>query len=84
MGVPPLGPALNASITVLGALLGRYGCPIVLVGTLASYLLGVLYGIGMMLVGRTDRTSRIPVALTSRPDPRRRGLLRLLTDGLRQ
>ncbi|WP_142147936.1 type IV peptidase [Streptomyces sp. SLBN-31] len=66
MGVPPLGPALNASITVLGALLGRYGCPIVLVGTLVGHLLGALYGIGMMLVGRADRRSRIPFDLLLR------------------
>ncbi|WP_327731321.1 A24 family peptidase [Streptomyces sp. NBC_00487] len=45
---------------VLGAVLGWYGWAIVLVGTFAGYLLGALYGIGLMLAGRADRTSRIP------------------------
>lgn len=45
---------------VLGAVLGWYGWAIVLVGTFAGYLLGALYGIGLMLTGRADRTSRIP------------------------
>ncbi len=44
----------------LGAVLGWYGWAIVLVGTFAGYLLGAPYGIGLMLVGRADRTSRIP------------------------
>ncbi|MFM9812866.1 prepilin peptidase [Streptomyces scabiei] len=44
----------------LGAVLGWYGWAIVLVGTFAGYLLGALYGIGLMLAGRADRTSRIP------------------------
>ncbi|MGW4757514.1 prepilin peptidase [Streptomyces chartreusis] len=44
----------------LGAVLGWYGWGIVLAGTLAGYLFGALYGIGLMLVGRADRTSRIP------------------------
>jgi leader peptidase (prepilin peptidase)/N-methyltransferase len=44
----------------LGAVLGWYGWPIVLVGTFAGYLLGALYGVGLMLMGRADRTSRIP------------------------
>ena len=45
---------------VLGAVLGWYGWVIVLVGTFAGYLLGALYGIGLMLAGRADRSSRIP------------------------
>ncbi|MCC9707313.1 A24 family peptidase [Streptomyces sp. MNU76] len=44
----------------LGAVLGWYGWAIVLVGTFVGYLLGALYGIGLMLAGRADRTSRIP------------------------
>ncbi|MFJ2008444.1 prepilin peptidase [Streptomyces chartreusis] len=44
---------------VLGAVLGWYGWMIVLVGTFAGYLFGVLYGIGVMLAGRAGRTSRI-------------------------
>lgn len=45
---------------VLGAVLGWYGWANVLVGTFAGYVLGALYGIGLMLAGRADRTSRIP------------------------
>ncbi|MBC2868611.1 prepilin peptidase [Streptomyces mexicanus] len=44
----------------LGAVLGWYGWPIILAGTFAGYLFGALYGVGLMLVGRADRTSRIP------------------------
>lgn len=47
---------------VLGAVLGWYGLAIVLVGALAGYLFGALYGIGLILAGRADRTSRIPFA----------------------
>uniref|UniRef100_UPI00292CBC40 prepilin peptidase n=1 Tax=Clavibacter michiganensis TaxID=28447 RepID=UPI00292CBC40 len=45
---------------VVGAVLGWYGWAMVLVGTFAGYLLAALYGIGLMLAGRADRTSRIP------------------------
>jgi len=45
---------------VLGPVLGWYGWAIVLVGTFARYLFGALYGIGLMLAGRADRTSRTP------------------------
>jgi leader peptidase (prepilin peptidase)/N-methyltransferase len=45
---------------VLGAVLGWYGWAIVLIGTFAGYLLGALYGTGLMLTSRADRTSRIP------------------------
>ncbi|MEU5281162.1 A24 family peptidase [Streptomyces asoensis] len=45
---------------VLGAVLGWHGWPIVLIGTFAGYLFGALYGIGLMLAGRADHTSRIP------------------------
>ncbi|RZB19582.1 prepilin peptidase [Streptomyces sp. F001] len=44
----------------LGGVLGWYGWAIVLIGTFAGYLFGALYGIGLMLAGRADRTSRIP------------------------
>nr|WP_107909068.1 A24 family peptidase [Streptomyces chartreusis] len=44
----------------LGAVLGWYGWANVLVGTLAGYLFGALYGIGLVIAGRADRTSRIP------------------------
>ncbi|MGI5414016.1 prepilin peptidase [Streptomyces chartreusis] len=45
---------------VLGAVLGWYGWPIVLIGTFAGYLLGALYGIGLLVAGRAGRTTRIP------------------------
>ncbi|MGM9470258.1 prepilin peptidase [Streptomyces murinus] len=45
---------------VLGAVLGWYGWAIVLIGTFAGYLLGALYGIGQILLGRADHASRIP------------------------
>ncbi|MFH8939538.1 prepilin peptidase [Streptomyces griseosporeus] len=44
----------------LGAVLGWYGWPILLAGTSAGYLFGALYGVGLILVGQADRTSRIP------------------------
>ncbi|MEU0061438.1 A24 family peptidase [Streptomyces sp. NPDC006334] len=44
----------------LGAVLGWYGWAIVLIGTFAGYLLGALYGIGLMVAGRAGRASRIP------------------------
>ncbi|MFJ4368852.1 prepilin peptidase [Streptomyces chartreusis] len=45
---------------VLGAVLGWYGWPIVLIGTFAAYLLGALYGIGLLVAGRAGRDTRIP------------------------
>ena len=45
---------------VLGAVLGRYGWPIVLIGTFSGYLLGALYGIAPILAGRAGRATRIP------------------------
>ncbi|WP_020132541.1 hypothetical protein [Streptomyces sp. 303MFCol5.2] len=45
---------------VVGAVLGWNGWVIVLVGTFGGYVLGALYGIGLMLAGRAARTSRIP------------------------
>jgi leader peptidase (prepilin peptidase)/N-methyltransferase len=45
---------------VLGAVLGWYGWPIVLIGTFAGYLLGALYGIALLLAGRADWATRIP------------------------
>lgn len=44
----------------LGAVLGWYGWPIVLIGTFAGYLLGALYGIALILAGRAGRATRIP------------------------
>jgi leader peptidase (prepilin peptidase)/N-methyltransferase len=44
---------------VLGAVLGWYGWPIVLIGTFAGYLLGALYGIVLLLAGRADWATRI-------------------------
>ncbi|MFJ7073430.1 prepilin peptidase [Streptomyces sp. NPDC098781] len=49
----------------LGAVLGWYGWAIVLIGTFAGYLLGALYGIGLMVAGRAGPgraglASRIP------------------------
>ncbi|MFF9409853.1 prepilin peptidase [Streptomyces anandii] len=44
----------------LGAVLGWYGWPIILIGTFAGYLFGAIYGIGLILVGRAGRTTRIP------------------------
>ncbi|GAA3077518.1 prepilin peptidase [Streptomyces glomeratus] len=45
---------------VLGAVLGWYGWPIVLVGTFAGYLFGALYGVGLILARRAGRKSSIP------------------------
>ncbi len=45
---------------VLGAVLGWYGWPIVLIGTFAGYLLGALYGIALILAGRAGRATRFP------------------------
>ncbi|MCZ4603524.1 A24 family peptidase [Streptomyces sp. Lzd4kr] len=45
---------------VLGAVLGWYGWPIMLIGTFAGYLLGALYGIGLLALGRGGRHTRIP------------------------
>ncbi|MFE4582478.1 prepilin peptidase [Streptomyces chartreusis] len=45
---------------VLGAVLGWYGWAIVLAGTFAGFLFGALYGIGLVLAGQADHTSRIP------------------------
>lgn len=44
----------------LGAVLGWYGWAIVLIGTFVGYLLGALYGIGLMVAGRAGRATRIP------------------------
>ncbi|MGX5186050.1 hypothetical protein ACWKT5_25450 [Streptomyces avermitilis] len=39
--------------------MGWYGWAVVLIGTFAGYLLGALYGIALILAGRTGRKSRI-------------------------
>ena len=44
----------------LGALLGWYGWGILLIGTFAGYLLGALYGVGLILARRARRKSTIP------------------------
>ncbi|MEY9997736.1 leader peptidase (prepilin peptidase)/N-methyltransferase [Streptomyces sp. V4I8] len=46
----------------LGAVLGWYGWAIVLVGSLAGFLLGALYGVGLILARRASRTTSIPFA----------------------
>ncbi|MFE0921230.1 prepilin peptidase [Streptomyces nigra] len=43
----------------LGAVLGWYGWPILLIGVFAGYLFGALYGIGLVMAGRAGRRSRI-------------------------
>ncbi|MCZ4603541.1 A24 family peptidase [Streptomyces sp. Lzd4kr] len=45
---------------VLGAVLGWLGWPFVLKGTFAGYLLGALYGIGLLAAGQVGRDTRIP------------------------
>ncbi|MEV6840030.1 A24 family peptidase [Streptomyces sp. NPDC051133] len=44
----------------LGAVLGWYGWGILLIGTFAGYLLGALYGVGLILARRAGRKSAIP------------------------
>ncbi|GAA1042323.1 hypothetical protein GCM10009566_43540 [Streptomyces murinus] len=44
----------------LGAVLGWCGWAFVAFGTFAGYLLGALYGIGQILVGRGGPAGRIP------------------------
>ena len=46
----------------LGAVLGWYGWGILLIGTFAGYLLGALYGVGLILARRAGRKSSIPFA----------------------
>lgn len=72
---------------VLGAVLGRYGWAIVLIGTFARYLLGALYGIAPHPRGPGWPEDQDPV----RPVPARRdvrrcapGLLRSLNPGRRR
>ncbi|MEW2425767.1 A24 family peptidase [Streptomyces nigra] len=43
----------------LGAVLGWYGWPVLLIGVFAGYLFGALYGIGLVMAGRAGRRSRI-------------------------
>jgi leader peptidase (prepilin peptidase)/N-methyltransferase len=44
----------------LGAILGWYGWGILLIGTFAGYLLGALYGVGLILARRAGRKATIP------------------------
>jgi leader peptidase (prepilin peptidase)/N-methyltransferase len=44
----------------LGAVLGWYGWGILLIGTFAGYLLGALYGVGLILARRAGRKTTIP------------------------
>ena len=44
----------------LGAILGWYGWGILLIGTFAGYLLGALYGVGLILARCAGRKSTIP------------------------
>ncbi|MEU6546451.1 A24 family peptidase [Streptomyces sp. NPDC046859] len=44
---------------VLGAVLGWYGWPVVLVGVFAGCLFGALYGIGLLITGRAGARSTI-------------------------
>ncbi|WP_251062230.1 MULTISPECIES: A24 family peptidase [unclassified Streptomyces] len=44
----------------LGAVLGWYGWSILLIGTFAGFLLGALYGAGLILVGRAGHKTAIP------------------------
>lgn len=52
---------------VPGTVMGWYGWAIVLVGTFSGYTLGALYGVGLMLAGRADRTTRIPFGPSCSP-----------------
>ncbi|CAM5266354.1 prepilin peptidase [Streptomyces spiroverticillatus] len=44
----------------LGAALGWYGFPVLFIGTFAGFLLGSLYGLGRIVVGRGTRRSHFP------------------------
>ncbi|WP_455681310.1 prepilin peptidase [Streptomyces nigra] len=44
---------------VLGAVLGWYGWPVVLVGVFAGFLFGALWGVGLLFAGRAGRRSRM-------------------------
>lgn len=44
----------------LGTALGWYGWPVLLLGAFAGFLLGALYGLGLMLLRRADRKAAIP------------------------
>ncbi len=44
----------------LGVALGWYGWPVLFVGAFAGFLLGALYGIGLILLRRAGRKSAIP------------------------
>jgi leader peptidase (prepilin peptidase)/N-methyltransferase len=45
----------------LGAVLGWYGWGILLLGTFAGFLMGTLYGVGLLLAGRARRKTAIPL-----------------------
>ncbi|MFF2844803.1 prepilin peptidase [Streptomyces sp. NPDC058001] len=44
----------------LGAVLGWYGWPVVLLGTFAGFLFGALYGMGLVVVRRAGRKTSMP------------------------
>ncbi|MGK5631489.1 prepilin peptidase [Streptomyces sp. URMC 123] len=44
----------------LGIALGWYGWPVLVVGTFAGFLLGALYGIGLLLARRAHRRTAVP------------------------
>ncbi|WP_333739990.1 prepilin peptidase [Streptomyces sp. IBSBF 2806] len=44
---------------LLGAVLGWYGWPVVVVGMFAGYLFGALYGMALVFAGRAGRRARI-------------------------
>ncbi|MFJ2439291.1 prepilin peptidase [Streptomyces sp. NPDC087658] len=44
----------------LGAVLGWYGWLVLFLGAFAGFLLGAVYGVGLMLLRRADRKSAIP------------------------
>ncbi|MGW2028077.1 prepilin peptidase [Streptomyces decoyicus] len=44
----------------IGAALGWYGWTVLLAGTLLAFLIGALYGITLLLVGRADRWTAMP------------------------
>ncbi|MFJ6982512.1 MULTISPECIES: prepilin peptidase [unclassified Streptomyces] len=43
-----------------GAVLGWYGWPTLMLGTLAGFVLGALYGVALLATGRADRRTAIP------------------------
>ncbi len=44
----------------LGIALGWYGWPVLFAGTFAGFLLGAVYGVGLMILRRAGRRTAIP------------------------